>query len=159
MNPFKTGVAGAALLFATMTHAQDAKFSEIDVSIELNGAASANAMAYWPDIETDLEAIMLQRISSVFDPNGLFVNVSVTEISMDGETELVDKGDFNTLRGLAYVREEQGGPVIDAVAFGLRAEIWQLGLTDEMTNLDGKEEFYVTMLNRFADNLVNRVNQ
>ncbi|CAN0596407.1 unnamed protein product, partial [Ectocarpus sp. 12 AP-2014] len=158
MNPLKICVTAAALLFSASATAQEAKFSEIDVLIDLSGGESANAIDFWPEIEADMEAIMLQRISTIYDPNGLYVTVSVTEISLDGTRGLVDKGEFNTLRGLAYVREEEGGAVIDALAFGLRAQPWEVGVVDGMTTLADKEDFYVAMLNRFADSMVSTIN-
>lgn len=158
MNPLKICVTGATLLFAASAYAQEAEFSKVDVLIDLNGGSLANAINFWPEIEADMEAVMLQRISTIYDPNGLHVNVSVTEISNDGTRALVDKGEFNTLRGLAYIREEEGGAVIDALAFGVRAQPWELGLVDGMTTLADKEEFYLAMLNRFADSMVSTIN-
>ena len=154
MNGFKSYVV-AAMLFVTPIHAEQAEFSEVDVVIQLRDENS-NAMALWPAIETDMEAIIRQRISTIYNPNGLHVDVSVGEISFDGVTTLEDE--FNTLKGLALVREEVDGPVIDTLEFGRRAQTWDVVLKEGMTVLPDKEEFYIAMLNRFADSLVDAVN-
>lgn len=157
MNALKVCAAILTLVLATPTHAQDVEFSEIDVTIQLGDSAS-NALRLWPAIEADMEAIMRQRISTIYNPNGTHVDVSVSEISLDGETALTGKGEFNTLRGIAFLRDSKDGPITKTMNFGLRAQTWEAVLKDGMTVLPDKEEFYLALLNKFADSLVTTVN-
>ena len=152
---FATSVAISA---ATLSHAQDAEFSEIDVSIQL-GDADANALQFWPTIEPDMEAIMRQRISTMYNPNGLVVTVSLNEVSLDGTKILADDGTFNTLRGVAIIRENAEGPVVAVEEFGLRAQPWEVSVSDDMFLLSDKADFYNAMLNNFADEMVTEINE
>lgn len=159
LNKLIVFVSSIALATASITHAQDAEFSEVDVTIQLEDASASNALQLWPTIEPDMEAIMRQRISTIYNPNGLLVTVSVNEISLDGTKILSDDGAFNTLRGVAIIREKNGGPVVAVEEFGLRAQPWELSINDDMFALSDKADFYNAMLNNFADEMVTEINE
>lgn len=156
MNCLKIIAAGAVFAFATLAPATAAEFREVDVSIQLN-ADSSNALGFWPSIEPDMEAVMKQRISTIFNPNGLHVTVSLDTVSNDGSGTLADSGEFNTLGGLALVRKEPNGPVVNVVEFSVTALPWQLGIEDGMFVLNDKADFYTAMLNHFADEMVTQI--
>jgi hypothetical protein len=149
----------AAIAVATLAHAQEAEFSEIDVSIQLGDVNASNALKFWPTIEPDMEAVMRQRVSTIYNPNGLYVTVSVNEISFDGTRILSDDGEFNTLRGVAIIRDNASGPVVEVEEFGLRAQPWEVSVKDGMFVLADRADFYNAMLNNFADEMVTEINE
>lgn len=156
MSIFKFIATSAAIACATVSYAQVAEFSEIDVTVQLG---ESNALDLWPDIEPDMEAVMNQRITSIYNPNGLHVTISLDEVSLNGTKTLSDDGEFNTLSGLALVRKEDGGPVVQVVEFSHRAQPWEVGIADGMFILSDKADFYVAMLNRFADEMVTQIGE
>ena len=158
LNILRVITASAAIAFAPVAYAQEAEFSEVDVFVQLGDSSTANALRFWPTIEPDMEAVMRQRISTLYNPNGFHVTVNLSEVSLDGTKSLSDDGAFNTLRGLAILRETPDGPVVKMQEFGLRAQPWEVSVTEGMFVLNDKAEFYNAMLNNFADEMVTQIN-
>ena len=146
-----------ALSIATVAPAQDVKFADIDVTVELSDVENANALDYWPTIEADMEKVMTDRVASMYSPDGLDIDVSVTEVSLSGSTLLKDQGEFNTLQGWVYVRDENNGNLVDNFKINLRAETGQVGLQDGQIKLPEMQAFYDALLTAFADKTVERV--
>lgn len=157
MKNLKVIATGAVFAFTMFAQANAAEFREVDVSVQLD--ATSNALGFWPSIEPDMEAVMAQRITTIYNPNGLHVTVSLDEVSNDGTRALPDGGQFNTLGGLALVRKEPNGPVINVVEFAVTALPWQLGIEDGMFVLNDKADFYNAMLNHFADEMVVQIGE
>ena len=149
--------AGAAIAFASTASAQDVKFADIDVTVELSDVENSNALDFWPTLEADMERVMTERVAPMYAPDGLDVDVSVTEVSLSGSNLLSDEGEFNTLQGWVYVRDENNGNLVDNFKINLRAETGQVGLQDGMIVLPDMKDFYVALLNAFADKTVERV--
>ncbi|NNE89700.1 MAG: hypothetical protein HKN27_16655 [Silicimonas sp.] len=147
----------AALSMATIATAQDVKFADIDVTVELRDVENANALDYWPTIEADMEKVMTDRVASMYAPDGLDIDVSVTEVSLSGSTLLKEQGEFNTLQGWVYVRDENNGNLVDNFKINLRAETGQVGLQDGQIKLPEMQAFYDALLGAFADKTVERV--
>lgn len=157
MVKLKAIAAGAVFAFSMLAQAQAAEFREVDVSLQLGDSSVSNALGFWPSLEPDMEAVMKQRISTIYNPNGLHVTVSLDEVSFDGTKILNDGGEFNTLGGLAIVREEPSGPVVKVIEFGLTALPWQVSIEEGMFVLNDKADFYNAMLNHFADEMVTQI--
>ena len=148
---------GAAVAFASTATAQDVKFADIDVSVELKDVENANALEFWPTIEADMEKVMTERVASMYSPDGLDIDVNLIEVSLSGSNLLKDEGEFNTLQGWVYVRDENNGNLVDNFNIKLRAETGQVGLQDGMIVLPDMQDFYVALLNAFADKTVEKV--
>ena len=148
---------GAAFAFASTATAQDVKFADIDVSVELKDVENANALDFWPTIEADMERVMTERVASMYAPDGLDIDVNLTEVSLSGSNLLKEEGEFNTLHGWVYVRDENNGNLVDNFNIKLRAETGQVGLQDGMIVLPDMQDFYVALLNAFADRTVEKV--
>ncbi|MEO9826617.1 MAG: hypothetical protein ABJF50_19615 [Paracoccaceae bacterium] len=159
MNILKVITTSAIVGIASVANAQEKEFSEVDVTIQLGDAGGSNALNFWPEVETDMEAVIRQRVSTLYNPNGLNVSLNVTEISLDGSKDLPGDGAFNTLRGVAMIREDANGPVVAFEEFGLRAQPWETSIKDGMFLLADKADFYNAMLNNFANELVTVINE
>lgn len=148
---------GAAFAFASLATAQGVKFADIDVTVELDDVENANALSYWPTIEADLERVMTERVASMYAPDGVDIDVSVTEISLSGSKLLENGGEFNTLQGWIYVRDENNGNLLDSFNIKLRAETGQVGWQDGAVKLPEMQAFYDTLIETFAERTVKRV--
>lgn len=84
-------LAGAALAAA------EPSVGEIDVRVDLSAADNANALEFWPDLETDLEARLATSLAPLIADDGGRLVVNVKDVSVDGNALLVGGGEFNTL--------------------------------------------------------------
>jgi hypothetical protein len=100
MKAIKTLMIGTALAVASFGVAQaaDPMVSEIDVSVEFS-TADANALQFYPNLETDLEAKLAETLAPVMADDGGQIKVIVSDVSVDGSVILGGEGDFNTLSG------------------------------------------------------------
>ena len=146
-----------AISMATLTSAQDVTFSDVDVTVELGDVQNANALDYWPSIEADLEKVMTERVSTLYAPDGVDVDVAITEVSLSGSKLLSDGGEFNTLKGWIYVRDENNGNLLDTYHINLRAETGQVAWQNGAIKVPEMQAFYDKLLETFADRTVERV--
>lgn len=147
------------LSMTTMAAAEDTTFADIDVTVELGDVENANALDYWPSIEADMEKIMTERVASMYAPDGVDIDVAITEVSLSGSKLLSEGGEFNTLQGWVYVRDENNGNLLDTFHINLRAETGQVGWQDGAIKLPEMRAFYDALLEAFADKTVARVNE
>lgn len=147
----------AAISMATFATAQDVAFADIDVTVELGDVENANALDYWPSIEADMEKVMTERVSAFYAPDGVDIDVSVTEVSLSGSKLLSDGGEFNTLQGWVYVRDENNGKLLDTFHINLRAETGTVGWQDGAVKLPEMQAFYDTLIEAFAEKTVQGV--
>lgn len=147
----------AAISMATIATAQDVSFADIDVTVELGDVENANALDYWPSIEADMEKVMTERVSTFYAPDGVDIDVSVTEVSLSGSKLLSDGGEFNTLQGWVYVRDENNGNLLDTFHINLRAETGTVGWQDGAVKLPEMQAFYDTLIEAFAEKTVEGV--
>ncbi len=95
--------AGLSLMPVLALAVDQTTVKSIDVSTALDGLAGANAMEYYPELETDLELAMAERVRLSDDPSGVEINVEVQEISLDGATTLPASRDFNRMEGTVVI--------------------------------------------------------
>ena len=148
----------AAISLASIVSAQDVTFGDIDVTVELGDVENANALDYWPSIEADMERVMSERVSAFYAPDGVDIDVSVTEVSLSGSKLLSNGGEFNTLQGWVYVRDENNGNLLDTFHINLRAETGAVGWQDGAVKLPEMQAFYDALLEAFAEKTVEGVN-
>ena len=147
-----------AISLASFASAQDVTFGDIDVTVELSDVENANALDYWPSIEADMERVMSERVSAFYAPDGVDIDVSVTEVSLSGSQLLANGGEFNTLQGWVYVRDENNGNLLDTFHINLRAETGTVGWQDGAVKLPEMQAFYDALLEAFAEKTVEGVN-
>lgn len=155
---------GGALAAATAgaAFAQDtALIAEADVKVELDDV-NANALDYWPDIEKDLEAKLAEKIAPIYSGDGYDITVSLSEISIDGSALLGADGEFNTLKGWVYIREQGNPDPVDSVGLSLTAVTGDVTATASENTLvtitaPQRGDFYDALLDRFAERTIEEV--
>ena len=73
---------GLGLSMASAATAQDKLVDELDVKVEFDDV-NANALDYYPNIETDLEAALAEVFEPMRSENGYDITISLSEISLD----------------------------------------------------------------------------
>ena len=145
-----------ASAFGGALHAQ-AVVSEVDVIVELEDAANANALEYWPSIETDLESLLEEKLAGQMANEGHDVTVRLAEVSLDGSPLLGTDGEFNTLKGWIYIREPGDPDPVESVGISLNAEVGE-GDEDALINLNPSiDDMYRALLDRFAERTIEEV--
>lgn len=130
--------------------------SNADVVVELDDV-NANALDYWPTIEADLEAKLVEKIEPFYSGDGYEVKVSLSEISVDGSALLDGEGEFNTLKGWVYIREQGNPDPVESVGLSLEARTGEADPDAVIVIPPAKDKFYDTLLNRFAERTVEEV--
>lgn len=152
-----TTAIGAASLASAQDVNPNNMIAEADVVVELEDAKNANALQFWPQIETDLETVLAQKMQPFYSGEGYDVTIRLTKVSMTGSTLLTDKGEFNHLEGWVYVRNQDDPDPVDSFKVIISAETGTAGLSEGMYLLPGLADFYVALLNGFADKTVREI--
>ena len=151
MKRFMTLVTATAIGFGSTAIAQDNMVKTLRVSVSPD-AEDANVEVIWPDLESDLQAVMDAKFASLRADQGVDVNVKIIEVSVDGSQILTENEEFNHLEGWVFVRDaaDAGGTnptkvVIDAKTGAVYKD------PEGMVVIPDAELFYAAMLNGFAD--------
>ncbi len=165
MKPMKlllTGTAFAiggtlAVVTGSAAFAQDeVLIAEADVKVELDDV-NANALQYYPNIEQDLEAKLAEKIQPHHSDDGYDVTVSLSEISVDGSVLLGNEGEFNTLKGWVYIREQGNPDPVESVGLSLTAVTGEVDPAADIVIAPSQNAFYDALLDRFAERTVEEV--
>ena len=170
MKPVRTLIAGgafvlggaAAALTATAAFAQERPLiAEADVIVELEDV-NANALDYWPTIEKDLEAKLAEKIEPYYSGDGYDITVRLSEISIDGSALLGNEGEFNTLKGWVYIREQGNPDPVDSVGLSMTAKTGEANYEAPENTVvvvipPARAAFYDALLDRFAERTVEEV--
>lgn len=166
MRPMKALIVGTAFLVGGLTvaagspgYAQNARMiHKADVVVELEDV-NANAMEYYPNIERDLEAKLATEIEPYYSGSGYDIRIRLSEISIDGSALLGNEGEFNTLKGWVYIREQGNPDPVDSVGLSLTAQTGDTSAATESTIVipPARNAFYEALLQRFAERTVEEV--
>jgi hypothetical protein len=152
----------AVAIFATTTSlaALDGPFEKVTVLTELGGAADANILAQYPDLESDIESAMLQRMDGKLADEGHRITVRLREIGLSGTMAGTGIEEFNRLAGFVSVYDEDGGP-IENVKLTINAETGNIELPPGTVGVSWPEgaDFYQAMVGAFADEAVRLVDE
>ena len=152
--------AAIALLFGATAQASMAAeplISEVDVVVELEDAENANALTYWPTIEQDMEAKFAAEIADQLNDSGLDVTVRLAEVSLDGSELLGSKGEFNTLKGWVYIREQNNPEPIESVGISLEGEIGTGDPDASFTIAPSIDDMYEALTTRFVERTMEEI--
>ncbi|MCX7644967.1 MAG: hypothetical protein N2Z62_06685 [Rhodobacteraceae bacterium] len=160
MTAIRSLALGTALALApAATVASAQTISDIGVSADFSAAQGANALDFWPDLETDLEARLARELADRMGSDGARLQVIVNDVSVDGSAILTADGAFNSLSGgvFLYPAPEADGtqqtPFTTSVTVvgvpDLPAEIPAGGPTYLILPSDAT--VYDVMLDRFAE--------
>lgn len=154
-----TGV-GAGLLIGAHSGAALADdrplIAEADVKVEL-ADVDANALDYWPTIERDLEAKLSAELSPYYSDQGYDITVRLAEISIDGSALLGNEGEFNTLKGWVYIREQGNPDPVESVGLSLTAVTGEVDPEADIVIPPARNAFYEALLVRFAERTIEEV--
>lgn len=104
MNAIKSLALGTALALAPVAPVASAEtISDISVSADFSAAQGANALDFWPNLETDLEARLAQKLADRMGGDGGRLQVIVNDVSVDGSAILTADGAFNSLSGGVFL--------------------------------------------------------
>lgn len=165
MKPMKTFIAGSAFVLGGAVAALVATgalaaywplISDADVVVELEDV-NANALSYWPDIESDLEAKLVEKIAPYYSGDGYEITISLSEISIDGSALLGNEGEFNTLKGWIYIREKGNPDPVESLGLSLEAKTGAVDPSATIVIAPAQDKFYDTLLDRFAERTVEEV--
>lgn len=158
---FAAGLAIAGSLAASTAVFADPKIDEIKVEAELEDVAGANALEYWPELESDLEDAIAFRAGSMRADNGYDITVRVREITMSGSKVLTGEGEFNHLEGIAYFRAPDNPVPVEQVTIILDARTGEIPVLEDGATLilPGTPVFYAALLDAFAINTVEAVSE
>lgn len=140
-----TALSGAAF-------AEQPAVSRIDVDSTLDAAQGSNAMMLYPEITTDLQTAIAEKVETSDDAGDPTIRVEITRVSLDGATMLPDSREFNELEGTVVYSDDNGE--ISAATFPVQVAAY----TDDRAAPEGyvlmapsDEDFYIAMLTTFAD--------
>lgn len=165
MKPMSTLIASSTFLIAsvlamttaTSVSAQDkTMIHEADVVVELEDM-NANALDYWPTIERDLEAKLAEKIEPYYSGDGYDIRVRLSEVSVNGSALLDGEGEFNTLKGWVYIREQGNPDPVGSVGMSLEAVTDEANSDAAIIIPPASGKFYDALLNRFAERTVEEV--
>ncbi len=159
MKRLMTLATCAAVGFAGFAAAQDKTIAEADVIVELEDAGNANALEYWPQIESDLETVLAEWIAPMQSGDGYDVKIRLSDVSLSGSTILTGEGEFNHIEGWVYVREQGEPSVVDSFKVIIDAQTGEFPAGPGYYILPGMDDFYVALLNGFADKTVRTIQE
>jgi len=160
---FRT-LLGAALLSATAATAALATVdtvAEVKVEADLTAISNERAAAYWATLTDDLQGAILARLTDKLAEEGATVSVDIREIELAnaferafdisdavlvGQVNISDLNDSTAYDSYELSVSLEGGQVVDAA-----------GNTIVVTGIDTPEA-YRTLVDRFADGVVERLN-
>ena len=155
-SAFALGGALAAATAASAVAQDNALIAEADVKVDLDDV-DANALQYWPNIEKDLEAKLAEKIEPLYSGDGYDITVSLSEISIDGSALLGNEGEFNTLKGWVYIREQGNPDPVDSVGLSLTAKTGDVDPAADIVIAPSQNAFYDALLDRFAERTIEEV--
>lgn len=108
-NLKKLSLAAGVSLLALTSYANAADLppiSSIDVGTTYAAATDANAAEKFPDITTDLQEAIAERVPTSSDAADSRIKVELRKVSLNGNTMLNDAGEFNELEGVVSIEAE-----------------------------------------------------
>ncbi len=150
--------SAAVLALATgLAFASEPKISAVEVEVELSDMDETNALEYWPEIEADLTAKILDAARPMLDDDGYEVEVKLKEVSLSGSKVLSGEGEFNRMAGWVYVRKQGELVPEKSVEITLDAETGALGGNSDIAIIPGKPMFYAALINSLARRTVEEI--
>ena len=132
--------------------------SEVNVHANLNEYVDANAMQYYPQLATDVQRLIAERLDLTGDAGDPMIDVEIKGVLLDGDSVLPDSAEFNELR--ATINYTDDNNEINAEAMPL----WIKASTADTTPQEGvifvapdRTDFYVAMITTLANTVVDNI--
>lgn len=149
-----------ATALGTMAFADVDKVSRVDVTTDLTAIKDEQAVAYWGNLEKDLEAAIGARVSDLMADEGAEILVDIREVELANAFEReLNLGDA-VLVGQVNINDQTDNSNYDAYELSVslqnahvvlaEGEVLRLSTTDT-------DETYRKLVDAFADGVVSRL--
>ncbi|GHE96074.1 hypothetical protein GCM10016455_15520 [Aliiroseovarius zhejiangensis] len=163
MMTYKTLTAGllAASMLTAPAFADDMTMvKEVDVDVELEDLANANAAAHWTMIEDDLENAIVERLVGRTDDEGVRISIDIDEIELANTLQNAAGVADSSLSGRVKILSPNDNSKFEtydlSVAFDQAILFLPEGFDVTALTTDSKE-YYDGMIAAFADHVVKRL--
>lgn len=154
-NMRKLGLAAGVSLIALTGYASAAELppiSEIDVGTTYAAATDTNAAEKFPEIATDLQTAIAERVPTSDDAADLRIRVDIRKVSLNGDTMLNDAGEFNELEGVVSIEDPTTSSSNRAFPVDIAALAADTPVPEGTYVIEpSTEQFYDVMIAAFAD--------
>jgi hypothetical protein len=146
---------GAALVVQSATMVKD-----VEVSADLAAIVNPQAAAYWTSVADDLENAIAARITDRTAPDGVNINIDLSEIELSNSfQEALNIADTKLVGDVKVTSDTDN---TDFNAYNLTVNVDQAMVlmpegTDLSTLSQDSTEFYQAMISAFADAVVVRL--
>ncbi|APE43584.1 hypothetical protein BOO69_09295 [Sulfitobacter alexandrii] len=154
-NMKKFGLAAGVSLFAltsSVTAAELPLISEIDVGTTYAAATDTNAAEKFPEITTDLQAAIAERVPTSTDAGDPRIKVDIRKISLNGNMMLNEAGEFNELEGVVSIMDPTTSSSNRSFPVSIAALAADTPVPEGTYVIQpSTEDFYDVMIAAFAD--------
>lgn len=151
----KLGLAAGVSLFALSSYATAAELppiSEIEVGTTYAAATDTNALEKFPEIATDLQAAIAERVPTSTDAGDPRIDVDVRKISLNGDMMLNDAGEFNEIEGVVSITDPSTSSGNRSFPVSIAALAADTPVPEGTYVIEpSTEDFYNVMIAAFAD--------
>ncbi|OAN71393.1 hypothetical protein A8B82_03580 [Sulfitobacter sp. EhC04] len=151
----KLGLAAGVSLFALSSYAGAADLppiSAIDVGTTYAAATDTNAAEKFPEIATDLQAAIAERVPTSSDAADSRIKVDVRKVSLNGNMMLNDAGEFNELEGVVSIEADGTSTGSRSFPVSIAALAADTPVPEGTVLIQpSTDDFYNVMIGAFAD--------
>lgn len=149
-----------ATALGTMAFAEVDKISKVDVSADLTAIQDEKAVAYWGNLEKDLEAAIGARVGDLMAEDGAEILVDIREVELANAFEReLNLGDA-VLVGQVNINDQTDNSNYDAYELSVSLENAHVILAEgEVLRLSTSDtdETYRKLVDTFAEGVVSRL--
>lgn len=149
-----------ATALGTMAFAEVDKISKVDVSADLTAIQDEKAVAYWGNLEKDLEAAIGARVGDLMAEDGAEILVDIREVELANAFEReLNLGDA-VLVGQVNINDQTDNSNYDAYELSVSLENAHVILAEgEVLRLSttDTDETYRKLVDTFAEGVVSRL--
>ncbi len=160
MKKLALATSVSVLALAGAVSAQDAvKVSKIDVAASYSAAQDSNAADVFPEIATDIQAAIAERVPTSSDAADPMVRVDIRKVALDGDTMMVpDSAEFNELEGVVDISSENGTLGDLSFPINIAAYTAERAVPEGYVAVAPSDtDFYNAMISGFADTVAERL--
>ncbi|MDU9003364.1 hypothetical protein [Sedimentitalea todarodis] len=147
-----------SLCTALSATAEDAKVKEVTVDVAIDASDDSNVLELYPQLQNDLETAVIERVATADDPEGYIVDVTLQDVSLDGDSLLPDSMEFNQMEGVVAVTSPQTNATPVTRAINLVAMSADGSAPEGYVVIEpSKADFYFALINAFADEVADNL--
>lgn len=127
-------------------------FSNVNVEASMSAAENGNALTVFPEIVTDLNTAVSERITASDDDSDPTIRIDVRKVSLNGNPMLTGSNEFNEIEGVVDITDDSN--TIGSQSFAVNVAAYAADITvpeGYVTVAPSEEDFYDAMISGFAD--------